>query len=48
MDQLKEACKPTLWLVFSDGHFAVPAASRVVARLPMNALLFRSSAPGRQ
>jgi len=48
MEKLNEASRPTLWLVFTDGNFAPPAGSRIVARLPMNALLFRRSAQGLQ
>jgi len=48
MQRLRDTCKPTLWLVLTKEKFIPPPGSRVVAHLPLNALLFRSSTTGNQ
>lgn len=48
MEQLRDVFKPTLWLVFTEEKFIPPPGSRVVAHLPLNALLFRGTTTGDQ
>ena len=48
IEHLRNICNPTLWLVFTEKRFIPPPGSRVVAHLPLNALLFRSSTTGNQ